>query len=328
MEARSGLQREKIARVIARDDQVLERAASALEQSGQFSVDGLKYVDGVTLNGTLKRPCNLLVLELCAPFDEDLAALETIRESHAGPNVVVVADDVGSDVARRLLKLNVSDWLPRSFSRDEMIMAANQVAVGADDSADHGQQSLSVAFMPVLGGVGASTLSTMALEILCRRQKLRRSACCLVDLNFHSGTISDYLNVPANLNLAEIIASPERLDMQLIEIMLSEHDNGYAVLCSDAQLDTAEQMKPAVVGKLLDLIAARFGLMVIDMPSIWSPWLESVVRGVDRFYLVSDMSVAGLRHAARQAGAKIQGPREEAGQTNTARRGQAGPFGR
>ena len=94
-----------------------------------------------------------MVLELSAPFAEDLAALEQLTRSQAAPSVVVVADDVGSDVARQLLKLNVSDWLPRSFTHDEIVLAANQAVAARDTTAERDQHALSVAFMPVLGGM-------------------------------------------------------------------------------------------------------------------------------------------------------------------------------
>ena len=52
-----------------------------------------------------------------------------------------------------------------------------------------------------------------------------------------------------------------------------------------------------MIARLLDLAAPKFRTLVIDMPPVWKTWCENVVRGVDKFFIVSDMSVAGLRHA-------------------------------
>ena len=49
--------------------------------------------------------------------------------------------------------------------------------------------------------------------------------------------------------------------------------------------------------RLLDLIAANFENVVIDMPRGWHSWTDSVLEGSDKVFIVSRMAVPALRRA-------------------------------
>ena len=52
-----------------------------------------------------------------------------------------------------------------------------------------------------------------------------------------------------------------------------------------------------VVTRLLDLVAAHFDNVVIDVPRTWFAWTDSVLIGSNRLFLVTEMTVPGLKHA-------------------------------
>ena len=45
---------------------------------------------------------------------------------------------------------------------------------------------------------------------------------------------------------------------------------------------------------------------MIDLPRVWEPWTDQVLLGSNRVYVVTDMTVPGLRLARRMAGALVQ----------------------
>ena len=55
---------------------------------------------------------------------------------------------------------------------------------------------------------------------------------------------------------------------------------------------------PDMVTRLLDLVSSHFDHVVIDMPRTWFSWTDSVLLGSNRLFIVSEMTVPGLRHAA------------------------------
>jgi pilus assembly protein CpaE len=54
---------------------------------------------------------------------------------------------------------------------------------------------------------------------------------------------------------------------------------------------------PDMVMRLLDLVSTHFNHVVFDMPRTWYPWTDSVLLGSNRVYIISELTVPGLRHA-------------------------------
>mgnify|MGYP001811980582 FL=1 len=244
-------------------------------------------------------PNGVLIVHLAQPLANELQALERVtqRAGAAATPIIVISDHLDEAAIRALLRLGVVDWLPVQSAANEINAAFRRAMAKAepDQQAQSGPGAL--AFMPSVGGAGATTLAIAALEIRGRGGPAAREACCIVDLNFQNGTLADYLDVERRLDLSEIIDTPDRLDPQLLDVSLSRHKSGFAVLAAQPVLSIEERVDSRMIARLLDLAAPKFRTLVIDMPPVWKTWCENVVRGVDKFFIVSDMSVAGLRHA-------------------------------
>jgi pilus assembly protein CpaE len=125
------------------------------------------------------------------------------------------------------------------------------------------------------------------------------AGCCVVDLDFQCGTVAEYIDAAPALQLGDIAGAPERLDGQMLEVMLSRHSSGLAVLAAPPLLTGFETVGIDAVGRILDLASLKFQHLIIDLPRLWMPWSESVLRGSDAVYIVTELTVAGLRKARR-----------------------------
>jgi pilus assembly protein CpaE len=95
------------------------------------------------------------------------------------------------------------------------------------------------------------------------------------------------------------VPRPDRLDRQLLEVMLSHHASGLAVVAAPHHLAEMRSFDPDVVTRLLDLVSSNFDYVVFDMPRTWFSWTDSVLLGSNNVYIVCEMTVPGLRHAKR-----------------------------
>lgn len=288
--------------LVATSPQLSAIARQALSSSAAATIDvhAGRLADHVAR--IRSAPYSLVIVELQTPFQQDLAELEKLAHSRTGRWVtpfIVIADGLGEQETRTLLRLGVADWLSRGAVANELGDSVRR-ALGASHAVP-GAQSTIYAFMPAVGGAGASTLSIAALEMLHRAKKVARPSCCVVDLELTHGVIADYLDTPARLDLNEIGTAPERLDAQLLEIMLSQTKDGYGVLAALPRLALNDRIDQQIIGRLLDLSASKFSHVVIDMPHEWTQWSDNIVRGSDKFFIVTDLSVTGLRHARRLA---------------------------
>jgi pilus assembly protein CpaE len=148
-----------------------------------------------------------------------------------------------------------------------------------------------------VGGAGVTTLALQSAMLLLNSGPGGKSSTCLVDLDFQHGACADYLDIEPRLNLGEIESRPERLDRQLLEVMLSHHPSGLAVIAAPNRPAEMRTFDPDVVTRLLDMVSTQFNYVVFDMPRTWFSWTDSVLLGSDELFIVSEMTVPGLRHA-------------------------------
>src|SRR5664279_5414735 len=147
-------------------------------------------------------------------------------------------------------------------------------------------------------GAGFTTLAVQTAMLLLNSGGPRvKPSTCLVDLDFQHGAVADYLDLEPRLNLAEIEPRPDRLDRQLLEIMLSYHASGLAVIAAPNRPAEMRSFDPDVVTRLLDLVSTNFEYVVFDMPRTWFSWTDSVLLGSNKLFIVSETTVPALRHA-------------------------------
>ena len=286
-------------RLVTSDRLLEERLRRDLPADKRFAVESIRrtVVEAATQKD-IGANSSVLLVDVDPRKSGEFAALETLLAAcGAATPVIVVSEELGSDTVRRLLQLKVSDWLPRSATSHELQQACER-AVSALEIAGRTKAAKVYALYPAMGGVGNTTLAA-TLGFILAKGKRKTQSVCIVDLDLQSGTLAEYLDRPANIQLDDLINRPERLDGHLLEVLLSRHASGVALLAAPNTLTGFDGVSAALIARLLDLVAAKFDNLVIDMPKVWLPWSESVLQGADHFYVVTDLSVPGLRQARR-----------------------------
>jgi pilus assembly protein CpaE len=224
-----------------------------------------------------------------------MAALERMMmRNGASPPVVVVTQSFDAEVARSLLQMRVADFLVKPVQPVELVRTCARVARSSGAETTEAQI---YTFIPAVGGAGVTTLAIQTALLLLNSGQRVRPTTCLVDLNFQHGACADYLDLEPRLDLKEIEPRPERLDRQLLEIMLSHHASGLELIAAPNRPAEMRTFDPDMVTRLLDLVSSHFDYVVIDMPRTWFSWTDSVLLGTNRLFIVSEMTVPSLRQA-------------------------------
>jgi pilus assembly protein CpaE len=193
--------------------------------------------------------------------------------------------------------LKVADFLVKPVQTSDLVRSCNNALKVNTEEAQVDPQFIS--FMPAAGGVGTTSMAIETASILNEHGKRMGRTTCIVDLNFQHGSCAEYLDIEPRFDINEIENAPERLDRQLLDVMLSKHSSGLSIIGAPNRPAEMRSFKGALVVRLLDLVSAYFDNVVIDLPRTWFPWTETVISGSDKVFVVADMTVPSIRHSHR-----------------------------
>jgi pilus assembly protein CpaE len=240
----------------------------------------------------------IVIIDLDEAAEAEVLALQRLmlRAAANWPPVIAVSRGFDASVARILVQSRIADFLVKPVPPVELVRACARLSKRDVDAVKPDAQIYTL--LPAAGGVGVTTLAIQtAMLLLNSRGSRMRPSTCLVDLDFQHGAVADYLDLEPRLDLGEIEPSPDRLDRTLLEVMLSHHSSGLAVVAAPHRPAEMRSFDPDVVTKLLDLVSSNFDYVIFDMPRTWFSWTDSVLLGSNQIFIVSEATVPGLRHA-------------------------------
>ena len=283
--------------LMTQDAALLAEAATAAEADQSVSIQTAEAL----LSGdpaVQDSAPEVLIVDVDLNREESLAAIaRLVARTRDRMAVIVVTSHLDEHLTRECLRMRVSDILMKPVSAVELAATWRRSISG--DEATPARDAQIVTFLPAAGGVGVTTLALQAAFLLHREKRRGAPATCIADLNFQNGACADFLDLEPRLDLNEVEPRPERLDRQLLEVMISRHDSGVSVLAAPNRPAEMRSFDPAMVTRLLDLVSDNFDTVVIDMPRTWFSWTDSVLLGSDKLYIVSEATIPGLRQTQR-----------------------------
>lgn len=240
----------------------------------------------------------VIIIDIDASQEQEMDALHRLMARLGGVSpIIVVTQLFDANVARQLLQMRVADFLVKPVPAADLVRTCAHVVQNQNKNRPEQAEAEIYTFLPAVGGAGVTTLAIQTALLLLNSGQKSRPSTCLVDLNFQQGACADYLDIEPRLDLKEIEPRPDRLDDQLLGVMLSHHSSGLAVIAAPNRPAEMRTFDPDMVTRLLDLVSTNFKYVVIDMPRTWFVWTDNVLLGSDKLFIVSEMTVPGLRHA-------------------------------
>ncbi|RLP26004.1 response regulator/pilus assembly protein [Mesorhizobium sp. YM1C-6-2] len=221
-------------------------------------------------------------------------ALSTARASWASIPLIAVSAELAPDRMRNLVRINASDWLHKPLDGKDLLNA-----VTFHDSGSHASRSRVVTFVSASGGAGATTLALSAAKHIGDKSAQHAAGTCLVDLDFQSASCGAYLNLSNQFDIEGIIGQPDRLDVELMDVIKLTRQPGFTIYSFERPSLPFEPTGRDFVLKLLDLVAYRFENVIVDLPNLETPWQSSVLSTSDEIFVVFELNVASLRQAKR-----------------------------
>jgi pilus assembly protein CpaE len=211
---------------------------------------------------------------------------------------IVISDEISGSDYKRLVRSDGADWVSANAAAQEILDIIVRRRAGSEVRSEEGPNPVLVSFVPSAGGVGNSLL---AIETAIQLRKAKATAgrrVCLIDLDFQTSHVCDYLDIEPRLQVQEISIDPERLDSQLFDVFVSHHDSGLDVFAAPrSKFDTCG-LDFSALDALFGMISGRYDLILIDLPVNWFSWTSKIIAASGGIVVTGLNSIPGLRQIA------------------------------
>ena len=215
--------------------------------------------------------------------------------------IILISDEISASDYKRLVRTGGADWASaRGGSREvtDIIARRRQLTEAPPGPPQHATGPLhpvTVSFIPSAGGVGNTTLALETAIHLKTGKVARQRNICVVDLDFQTSHLCDYLDSEPRLQIAELSNTPERLDEHLFESFTTRHKSGIDVFAAPRSKFASEDLNINALDALFSMIARRYNLVFIDFPLTWFPWTNQVIAASDGAIVTGHNTIPNLR---------------------------------
>jgi pilus assembly protein CpaE len=233
---------------------------------------------------------NVIVIEATGERGQLLAKLDELAQyCDAGTRVLVIGHVNDVILYRELVKRGVSDYLMAPVSVIDVIRSLSQL-FAADSAAPLGR---TIAVVGAKGGVGSSTIAHNMGFSIARDLGI---ATVIADLDLPFGTAGLDFNQDPPQGIAEAVFSPDRLDANFLDRLMSKCSDNLSLLAAPATLERLYDLDEDAFDRVTDLLRGAIPCIIFDMPHMWTAWTKRVLVQADEIVIVATPDLANLRN--------------------------------
>src|SRR5467141_3180948 len=232
---------------------------------------------------------NVIILETEGRSDilTGLDQLATVCDS--GSRVLVIGRVNEVTLYRELVRRGVSDYVIAPVSTIDVVRSV----CGLFSAPEAKAVGRIIAIVGAKGGVGASTIAHNVGWAIARGLSLDT---VVADLDLGFGTAGLDYNQDPPQGIADAVFSPDRVDTNFVDRLLSKCTDHLSLLASPATLDRVYDFSTEAFDSIFDSLRATVPCVVLDVPHLWTAWSKRVLVGADDILIVAAPDLANLRN--------------------------------
>ncbi len=227
-----------------------------------------------------------------------------------GIRVILIAEEVSPIALHHLMKVGADDFVPYPLPENALHDAIKRLSeVRAPDPAE--AQAVSPSFKPkgdrdgvvlpvhgIAGGTGATTFAVNLAWELANVQK-DGPRVCLLDLNFQTGSVSTYLDLPRREAVYEMLSDTAAMDSTSFMQALLTFNDKLHVMTAPAEMLPLDIVTSEDINRVIDVARANFDFVVIDMPSTVVQWTEAVLHQAHVYFSMIELDMRSAQNTLR-----------------------------
>jgi pilus assembly protein CpaE len=234
---------------------------------------------------------NVILLETESRGRDILTGLDQLAEvCDAGTRVIVVGRVNDVVLYRELVRRGVSDYLIAPVSTIDIVRTICGLFAPATDTKPLGRV---IAVVGAKGGVGASTVAHNIAWAIAGDVGMD---AVVADLDLPFGTAGLDYNQDPTQGVADAVFSPDRIDANFIDRLLSKCTDHLSLLAAPATLERVYDFGAESFEAIFDSLRATIPCVVLDVPHQWTGWTRRTLIGADDILVVAAPDLANLRN--------------------------------
>ena len=234
---------------------------------------------------------NVIIIETESRNDDILTGLDTLAEvCDSGTRVIVIGRQNDVLLYRELTRRGVSEYLISPVGTLDVVRAV----CGLFSAPDAKPVGRIIAVVGAKGGVGASTIAHNIAWAIGRDLQLDT---VVADLDLGFGTAGLDFNQDPPQGIADAVFSPDRIDTNFVDRLLSKCTDHLSLLAAPATLERAYDFGTEAFDGIFDALRATMPCVVLDVPHQWNGWTQRALVSADDILIVAEPDLANLRNA-------------------------------
>jgi len=235
---------------------------------------------------------NVVLLECETRGLDILTGLDQLAEvCDAGTRVLVVGRVNDVVLYRELVRRGVSDYLIAPVSTIDVVRSVCGLFTSTADTKPLGRI---IAVVGAKGGVGASTIAHNIAWAIAGDLEMD---AVVTDLDLPFGTAGLDYNQDPSQSIADAVFSPDRVDTNFIDRLLSKCTDHLSLLAAPATLERVYDFASESFEAILDSLRSTIPCVVLDVPHQWTGWTRRTLISADDILVVAAPDLANLRNS-------------------------------
>lgn len=236
------------------------------------------------------------VLGPSLPLDAALECAEELRIKRPTVSVVLVREQLDTDVLARCMHAGVRDVVvasPDDKALTKAVERAHQLFQALRGPGGVRQVGRVVTVFSPKGGVGKTTSSVnLALALTDRGAR----KVCLVDLDLAFGDVAITMQLFPTHSIEQAVGSEDSVDLAMLEGLLTRHEDSLTVLAAPAHPDVRERITPLLISRILRALRDGFDYIVVDTSPSFDDATLTALDETDECVIIATLDVPTLKN--------------------------------
>lgn len=225
-------------------------------------------------------------------FEEAIRIAPLIQSELAGVTLVALASHADPDRIRAAMRAGYREFVVLPEDANLLRQAIYESSLSGSLGDDAGE------VVVLWGGKGGVGTTLLAVNLAAELSPVHR--VCVVDLDFSTGDVAAYLDLPHQHSINDLMRNLHRLDDRMLSGHVLVHSSKVHVLAQPMDLEQREEVKGESIMRMLTAVARSYQYVIVDCGSRLDEAVLTALTLADRILIVATPDVPGIKNSWRR----------------------------